>query len=853
MRRAQHPWTGEMRPHAPNTGLGCNAHFTCARQPARTASRRQPLAAAALALLASYAMDVSAADADSAPGVTLASFDTNTLKARGIDPKLAEYFREAPRFREGTHTVTLIVNGAKLGLVDATFDAKGQLCFDRTLLEKANLRKPESMGDASAGDKGAAPVCSDFLQAYPATKVTLRTAQDEVVLLVPTDAFQPGGYDLSSASTGGVAGLINYDILNQSSKSAGRTSRYTYASTELGLNAGDWIIRSRQLYTATDDRSRFEHLYAYAQRTFTSHKAIFQAGQINISSPLFAGGPISGVQVIPEGALMPQGGGPVVQGVAQSEARVEVRQAGALIFSTRVPAGPFALNDIPLLNGRTDLEVTVIESSGAERRFVVPMASLNAMGLPQSGYSFAAGKIRDLTGTEGTTQPFVATASGSWALGKSSVASGGVMGATGYQAVALGLDSKVSTRTVLSARSTLANASQESVRGAQASIAVNSNLTDTLSVGGSAAFQTVGYRDLLDTTYTDFGAAGNGRYRNQLTGTFGWSHPTWGALNFSYSSVQTFDGTTTGRLVSSWGKTFGKISVSASLEAALGSSGPRTARNQGNAFYVNVNIPLGGGNLRTYASRRDDRMRAGTAYSEKINDYAYYRVAAEGGDGGTDVSGSVSLTPRYTQVNLGYGQYGSGSTSAFAQFRGGVAIHGGGVTPSPYPIQDTFGVLSVGDLSGVKVSTPYGPVWTDPWGQAVIAQLPAYKSGRVEVLTKTLPRNVDIKNGFKTIEAGRGSVSSVEFDIVKTRRVLVTAQDDQGRVLAKGSAVIGPDNQFVTTVVDGGQIFLANAGSNEALKVYLPDGTQCELTVTLPEKADDNAYYETAAASCRLL
>lgn len=44
--------------------------------------------------------------------------------------------------------------------------------------------------------------------------------------------------------------------------------------------------------------------------------------------------------------------------------------------------------------------------------------------------------------------------------------------------------------------------------------------------------------------------------------------------------------------------------------------------------------------------------------------------------------------------------------------------------------------------------TPQGQVWTDRWGRAVVPRLSAYSSNRVEVMTSTLPRNVDIGNGF---------------------------------------------------------------------------------------------------------
>ena len=98
-------------------------------------------------------------------------FDLAALTTHGIDPKVSDYFRSAARFREGVHVVGLRVNGAPLGLVDARFDAQGQLCFTPGLLEKAGLVKPAGVvRDAATADQA----CHDFLGAFPTTMVRLR-------------------------------------------------------------------------------------------------------------------------------------------------------------------------------------------------------------------------------------------------------------------------------------------------------------------------------------------------------------------------------------------------------------------------------------------------------------------------------------------------------------------------------------------------------------------------------------------------------------------------------------------------------------------------------------------------------
>ncbi|MNC43734.1 Fimbrial Usher protein [compost metagenome] len=96
---------------------------------------------------------------------------------------------------------------------------------------------------------------------------------------------------------------------------------------------------------------------------------------------------------------------------------------------------------------------------------------------------------------------------------------------------------------------------------------------------------------------------------------------------------------------------------------------------------------------------------------------------------------------------------------------------------------------------------------------------------------------------------GRGSVSLVEFGVVKVRRLLLTAVDQHGSPLPKGASVTGQDDAFVTTVIDDGKIFLEDT-SQTVLMVNLPGGKQCALEFELAEEADIESYFEHASAVC---
>ena len=268
--------------------------------------------------------------------------------------------------------------------------------------------------------------------------------------------------------------------------------------------------------------------------------------------------------------------------------------------------------------------------------------------------------------------------------------------------------------------------------------------------------------------------------------------------------------------------------------------------------YLNVSVALGSSRqLRSYAGHRNKTLTLGASLGEQVNDSLSYRVGVEGANGGksTRFNADIGLLPRYTQLNLGL-SHDDSSTYAIGQLRGGVALHEGGITFSPYPIQETFGVASVGAFSGVKISTPYGPAWTDSKGQAVIASLPAYSPGRVEVVTKTLPRQVDIQNGFKQVQAGRGSFNTIDFEVVQVRRLLLQIQDEQGLVIPRGASVLTENGKLLGTVVAQGKVFLSDVQGEETLKVKMDDSRVCELQLGVSTPADGELLYETAQRVC---
>ncbi|WP_232965908.1 fimbria/pilus outer membrane usher protein [Pseudomonas palleroniana] len=788
-------------------------------------------------------------------------FDLAALTTHGIDPKVSDYFRSAARFREGVHVVGLRVNGNPLGLVDAQFDAQGQLCFTPGLLDKAGLVKPADILREGGASSAA---CHDFLGAFPTTMVRLRPGSNEVALVVPTQSLREPQWEAADFSRGGAAALFNYDVQGFDSRSRSGPSRFVSAYTEAGFNLGDWIVRSRQFYVSDNGNARTEHLYAYAQRDIAALQSTFQAGQISTNNPLFGGIQLSGMQFSPDGQSRAPAGSnnAVVEGLAQSQSRIEVRQSGVLIHSTLVPEGPFRLTGLPLLNGTSDLEVSVIDVRGAKRNFVVPAASFAGAAPAAPGYYFSLGKIRD-NALDEAPSPVVAMGSGTWGLGRDSSAGFGVLGTAEYGAAGGTLSSVFFQRVSVGARHNLSRDSRNAVSGSRSSVTVSSPVAANVDLNLSSTQQTRGYREVVEagrrTTADELGS----RFKHQYTAGVSWVEPTLGVFSLGYTRSAQFDGQTAEHVFAAWNKSFRYADVALVADSQVGGSPARhnagrddrrRERDLDNDLSVRlqVSMPLGGERrVNSYVSRRGNQARAGTAFSERVNDYVRYEVSTERDLSNREqsVRGQVDLMPRYTRLGLGVSRDAQGS-SYTGQLQGGVVAHAGGLTFSPYTVQDTFGIASVGDIGAARIDTPQGPVWTDFKGQAVIPGLPAYTSSRLEVQTRSLPKRVDLKNGTQVLAAGRGSVNTVAFEVVKVRRVLLTASDSQGRPLPQGAAVFDKHNRFLTSVVGEGMIFLNDLNDAQDLRVSLSDSSSCVLDLAVNAQPDNDKFYETASAVC---
>ena len=770
------------------------------------------------------------------------TFDTGILQSRGLSTDLNRYFAETPRYLPGVHSVQVVVNGKSRGTAAVRFGEDGTLCIDSDFLDFSGLMPvPLKANEA----------CHNIRDDYAQAVVNSLPGQNSVELYLPPEALNGLNGDIKNFQHGGTAGILNYSLFSTRSEYQGSESNnYSQASLEGGFNVADWALRSRYIMTDDDGDKNAESIYTYAEHVFAAQKMTMQVGEINATSDVLSGLPISGIQLMPTSGLHNSGTGVSVSGIARtSQARVEVRQNGRLVFNTLVPAGPFTLDDVPAVRSNVDLNVTVIESDGASSRFIVPASAVRAQQLARpQGLSASVGRVRDIDGDY--EDPWVFNISDGWRVMPrlnilASTALAQDYQATGTRAEFLLTDDwNVSTSL---AGSHEQFGSQNSGLKTELQSAVT--LSESVSFSNSVAHYSGGYRELADALDDDFQP-----YDNTWSTNLNWSSGLLGtfSLGFNYNQAGG-EGEDSRYVLASWGKTFKYASVSVNWQSAVGNTDDE---QDDDMLYVNLSIPLGGSqSISSYMRNQGSRSSYGVQNSGSLSEHTNYYISADRDNDSDEnsVNANISSNLHYTQLSVGGGSNGNNQRNYNATLSGGVAMHKSGVTFTPYSIRDTFAIAKLNEhKAGVEIVTPQGTVWTDKWGQAVIPGLNEWRNSRIEIDANKLPQSMTLANGTKYIAAAHASVSEVSFKVLNSRRVMLRVKQLDGKTLPKGLSIVDEKGNYIVTSVDDGHVFLNDADQIKALYAMDNDNNRiCQIAYTLSDKRDEEAFYEEINGECR--
>ncbi|MGV8916266.1 MAG: fimbria/pilus outer membrane usher protein [Pseudomonas sp.] len=794
---------------------------------------------------------------------TSVKFNTAFIQGSQEPPDLQEFLR-GNSVLPGTYSVDVFVNRALSGRRDVSFARKPlsnriEPCLTTDMLQGLGLDMERLQRDSSLDKAAQSASCFDLAANLEFARVDYQPNSLRLNISVPQAAMARSarGYVPPELwDEGEAAAFINYNFNGVRRRNQQQHTDQYYLGLRNGLNLGAWRLRNESSLTYGDNQPyTYRSNRTYAQRDLTGLKSQLTLGEIYSNSTIFNSVRFSGAAIDSDDGMLPDSErvyAPTIRGIADSNATVEVRQNGYLLYSGNVSPGPFEITDIYPSGSNGDLQVTVIEADGRRRSFTQAFTSLPIM-VPKGAlrYSLALGQYD--SNTDQRSSP--AFSSGTLIYGLSERVTGfaGLQWAEHYQAgnVGAGVNSGVGAISADLTQS-ISKVREHTDQGHSLRLRYANTLEAT-----STTFAVAGYRystekfrtleDHVDELDTRIGQSVIGRAKDRLELNITQSLKAYSAslsLTASDQRYWNLPGKTR-QLYLAYNGAWRTVSYSLSVERnqQLDSDGQTDSDNR---ISLSLTVPLGSSAASSRASFnlvRDSRgeynAQAGLNGQVLDDRNSFYSVqAGHDNSSGSFGSGKLNTTQPYGRFEAGYSQ-GRDYDALSLGAAGSLVVHRGGVNFGQ-PLGETFALVEVPNISGAKLTT-YNNVETAANGYAVLPYTQPYRTNWVSLDTRQLGADVDVDNAIAQVVPRRGAVNVVQFQASVGRRVQFGLLRADGRALPLGASVEDERGKVVAVVDPTSRALVLSDQEQGVLRVKWSDQS-CNFSYSLPPKNPQRAY-----------
>ncbi|MCE4057179.1 fimbria/pilus outer membrane usher protein [Pseudomonas sp. Au-Pse12] len=756
----------------------------------------------------------------------------------------------------GRYLVGINLNRDYFGQREVSFvagDAALKACLPQALLSEMGVKLPPLQ------TPGIDEQCLDLPALVEGATVRFDSRQLKLDISVPQISMDRDarGYVAAEEWDSGVnAGFLNYQFSGSQSKNPQRSAANYNLYLNGGLNLGEWRLRSSSSYRKD---GTWERAATYVQRDLPGTLGSLTLGESVTPGDTFQSVPFRGVQLASDTQMLPdslQGYAPVIRGVAQTQARVEVRQHGYSLYSTFVSPGPFEIRDLNAASGSGDLEVIITEADGTERRFIQPYATLG--NLLRDGtwrYSVSAGQYHEPNVQ--IDQPTFTQASLAYGLPRDYTLSlGGLLG-EGYRAYQVGVGKGLGSFGALSLDVTQAatDTRRESVSGQSYGLRYGKAFaTGTNLRFAGYRYSTPGYRDFSEAVSQSTWSSDIGEYsayrrvsrRSRLEANLSQAFADSTSLYLNLSQQDYWNSSHQQRQLQ-FGISGQVQRVNLSLYASKSLS---ASDNEGVQLGLSLSFPLGRQNasvsLERNADGSQDQRLGLSGLAGDYNNLNYNLDMLRSERSANTGSASVGYRAPWANINAGLSS-SSAYKSANVGISGSVLAHAGGVQLGQ-SLGETMALVEVKDTPNVGVNNAPG-TFTNAQGYSLVPYVQPYRRNRISLDTSKLDANTDIDSGVSTVTPRRGAVVLARFKARHTEKVLASVTLPGGAVVPFGAAVLEA-GQKVNAVGPAGQVLLS-VGEGRDFRLVWGNGPdqQCRFTLDL-EQAREQEGFKVADVRC---
>lgn len=774
----------------------------------------------------------------------------------------------------GIYTLDIYLNGRLMGRNDVRVvrDGKGsKACLSWDVVKSLAI-KEDVINEQQSEKLRDSDRCLTLEEVIENGRATINIADMQMDISLPQIylAHSARGY-VSPAfwDQGENAFTLNYNTNYY--RSVRRSDEYqsVYGRALAGLNVNGWMFRHDGAFSWQRQPNirthRYDNINSYVQRDIAAIKSRLLLGEGNTSGEIFDTLSFRGAQLSTVDQMWPdsqRGYAPEIHGVARSNAQVTVMQNGNKIFETTVPPGAFNIADLYPTGYGGDLDVTVTEADGSQTRFSVPFAAVTRLKRPGMTYYTLTGGVSRRDNLVYTPLLYQGTLQHGWSNSLTGYA--GVLGSDNYTSLLLGsafaLPVGALSLDMTSAKTRYAGKSEQGM-SYRATYSKKISLTDTNLTVAAWRFSTAGYYSYNDAIQINNHYKKNGNKRS--------SYLYRPKERFSITASQNFGDSfgnlyLTGFLQNYWNDSgsntqfqlgyshrFKQISYTFSANRLLYSTGGHDTQ-----VSLDVSIPLGNSAKHFFTANttyNKDGITAQSAVngiSGDQNQFNYNISASRDADKNHSASFSGQYRSPYSTLSASYTQ-GNSYYSTSAGASGAVVALPAGVAFSAYQSK-TYAVIEAEHAVGAHV-TGYPNIVLNKQGLAIVPNLNPYRINELAIDPKGIALDVELEATQQRVIPVEGAVVKLNYKTSKGKALLIRARQADGNALPFGASVKDEDGNTVSTVSQGGQIYLRLEKNINRLQVSWGDSPAeaCQLRLDSGAMlASENASLSSITTQC---
>ncbi|MDT8921773.1 fimbria/pilus outer membrane usher protein [Pseudomonas taiwanensis] len=667
-----------------------------------------------------------------------------------------------------------------------------------------------------------------------------------------------GYVDNSLWDRGLTAYYTDYQLNYSQNDSSGSRSNYGYLGLRNGFNFQGWRLRNESAWTSsTDNKSNFRSIRNYAEHDISFIKGKFAIGELYSQGDIFESVRFRGIQISSDVGMLSDNEisyAPVVRGIAETYATVEVRQNGYVIYSTSVSPGAFEITDIFPSGSSGDLTIKIIEADGQEREYSQPYSYLPVMTRQGSfRYSLVTGKYA----YEDQAAPKFFQSTAVYGLSDNLTSYGGLLMSTNYKAsnVGLGVNSELGgfSFDITNSQSQAIPNKTDHGQSTRFLYSKTFNATDTSFTMIGHRYSTSGYRTLAqhadDITYLNYQSSSRQKSRidiniYQSLGQFGSMFAMVGEANYWNQR---------GKAVN-WQLGYSGSLSGASYSLAYARSESSGQPKSDSQFTASLSIPLGGTarSHRVYANaittqNGDSSLQSGiSGYLNERNTLSYSAQTRHSKQGGSSNSVGLSWDSSNARFNGNYSQSRDDKHLDLGA-GGSLIVHRDGITFGQ-PVGETFALIEVPDVAGVGVDSS-ASIRTDRKGYAVIPYVQPYRLNWINLDTTTLDSHTELTDNARVLIPTRGAIVKASYASKQGRRVQFELTTDSGEPIPFGATANDAQGKTLG-IVDNLSRLLVFATENQGILDLSWNSGACRAEYQLPAAQSKRAY-ERVKLTCR--